>query len=96
MYYDHEFKPIKLSIELIIIRHGETYGNCGQSTIEGEIDYELVNLGIKNREKRIYQGDVNKEINQLTQLGKQQALEASYTIRGKIFGTRMGARFNSL
>lgn len=77
LFYDQTFKPIELSIQLMIVRHGETFGNCGQSTREAEIDFQKVKLGIKNSKNRIYQGDVDKAINQLTPLGKQQAIDAS-------------------
>lgn len=77
LFYDKMFTPLKLSIEVVIVRHGETYGNCGQSTQEGTIDFKKVELGIKNRDMRIYQGNVDMPINQLTLIGKQQALESS-------------------
>lgn len=77
IYYSRDFIPLKLNFELIFVRHGETYGNCGQSLQTGEIDNDLVKNGIKNKEKRIYQGDVDARINQLTEHGKQQALYAA-------------------
>jgi broad specificity phosphatase PhoE len=57
----------------VFIRHGETYGNCGQSTADGKIDIAQIKSNIKNSDLRIFQGDVDTEINQLTLLGKHQA-----------------------
>lgn len=73
LYYKQNFKPLPLSYELIFIRHGETYGNCGQSNAEGQIDHTLVALGKKNKDNRIFQGNTDTEINQLTTLGRKQA-----------------------
>ena len=73
LFYTNEFKPLNLNFELIFIRHGETFGNCGQCLPTGEIDRDMVEKGIKNRDKRIYQGNVDGEINQLTEYGKLQA-----------------------
>jgi len=73
-YRPAEFKPLSLNFELIFVRHGETYGNCGQSLANGDIDHESVTAGVKDKNKRIYQGDVDTEINQLTNDGRQQAL----------------------
>lgn len=73
LFYDPQFKPIQLGFELAFARHGETYGNCGQTTKAGTIDHDLVKLEVKDKERRVYQGDVDAEINQLTATGKQQA-----------------------
>ena len=73
LVYGKNFEHIKLDLELAFVRHGETLGNCGQSTADGKVDISLVKSNIKNSELRIFQGDVDTEINQLTTLGKQQA-----------------------
>jgi len=74
LFYSEHFQPLSIHFNLIFVRHGETYGNCGQTTATGQIDLELVRSGIKDKEKCIYQGDVDTDINQLTEHGKQQAL----------------------
>lgn len=81
LFYSSHFKPLALNFELIFIRSGETYGSCGQSTETGKIDNELVRLDMKDKEKRVYQGNVDAEINQLTSQGKQQASVASEKLR---------------
>lgn len=73
LFYSAQFKPLIVQCELIFVCHGETFGNAGQSTSNGEIDYELVKNNIKNSEKRIYEGDMDNEINQLTEVGLKQA-----------------------
>ncbi len=73
LFYDIDFRPLKLSYDLLFVRHGETFGNCGQITKEGKIDKNLVDLNLKNSEHRIFQGRVDEEINQLTTLGIWQA-----------------------
>lgn len=73
LFYGKNFTPIILNYELVFIRHGETFGNCGQSTNTGSINFELVNAGLKNNDNRIFQGNVDTAINQLTTYGKQQA-----------------------
>ena len=80
LFYSKNFEPLKLNFELVFIRHGETYGNCGQSTPEGVVDHDLVKTGQKNPEQRIFQGEVDTEINQLTALGKLQAEEAAFKL----------------
>lgn len=75
LFYAPNFKPLDMDFELVFARHGETYGNCGQTTKAGVIDLEAVKVGVKNKEKRVYQGDVDAEINQLTQAGIKQAEE---------------------
>jgi broad specificity phosphatase PhoE len=75
--YSRNFQPLKLNFELVFVRHGETYGNCGQSTAKGRIDSRLVKSKIKNTEQRIFQGNVDTEINQLTEVGRLQAEEAA-------------------
>jgi broad specificity phosphatase PhoE len=77
LFYAKNFKPLALNFELVFVRHGETYGNCGQSTAKGTVDLSLVSSQTKDVDKRIFQGNVDTEINQLTQLGKSQAEEAA-------------------
>ncbi len=77
LFYEKSVTPLKLNFELIFVRHGETFGNCGQVTYEGKIDHDMVKSNRKNRENRIFQGYVDTEINQLTEYGKQQALEVA-------------------
>lgn len=72
--YSNDFKPMRLSFELVFVRHGETYGNCGQATQKAKIDYSLVKSNKKNHTWRIFQGNVDSEINQLTDYGKMQAI----------------------
>lgn len=81
--YQADFQPLDLNnAEVVFVRHGETYGNCGQSTAEGKIDNNLVSLGIKDKEhKRIFQGNVDEEINQLTEHGKKQAQEVAVKLK---------------
>ncbi|KTD18782.1 bifunctional RNase H/acid phosphatase [Legionella lansingensis] len=74
LYYMKSFKPLKLCVEVIFVRHGETYGNCGQVTADGTIDREMVNADIINQEHRVFQGSADTEINQLTKRGEEQAL----------------------
>lgn len=80
LFYGELTNLPKYEIDLILVRHGETYGNCGQSTATGKIDDRLVKLNIKDRTKRIYQGDVDTEINQLTIVGKQQSIDAAMSL----------------
>ncbi len=80
LFYDFDFMPLKLSYDLLFVRHGETFGNCGQVTKEGKIDKNLVDLNLKNSEYRIFQGRVDEEINQLTTLGVWQANRVAQTI----------------
>src|ERR1700722_8308883 len=82
-YHDH-FQPIQLNFELVFVRHSETYGNCGQSSKAGKIDLELVNNKLKDKDKRIYQGNVDTEINQLTEYGRQQAQELAVKLKTKL------------
>lgn len=77
LFYAPSFSAPSMHFDLVFIRHGETYGNCGQSTVDGQINLELVNKGIKNKDQRIFQGDVDLAINQLTEEGKRQAQEAA-------------------
>lgn len=81
IFYQTNFQAIQLHYELVFIRHGETYGNCGQSTIRGKIDNELVKQGLKNKDNRIYQGNIDTEINKLTDMGQQQAREVATTLK---------------
>lgn len=82
--YMPEFKPINTSFQLVFVRHGQTYGNCGQSTCHGTIDQDLMELGLKDDEKRIFQGNVDSEINQLTEFGKAQALEVAIQLEKEL------------
>ncbi|OGV42134.1 MAG: hypothetical protein A3F46_07040 [Legionellales bacterium RIFCSPHIGHO2_12_FULL_42_9] len=82
--YDEKFTPLSLPFELVFVRHGETYGNCGQVTATGKIDHALVGAGIKNKENRIFQGDVDQEINQLTAYGEQQAVDLAEKLRREL------------
>lgn len=83
--YASHFTPLKLSCSLIFVRHGETYGNCGQSLNNATIDKKMVKIGVKNHGYRIYQGNVDEEINQLTTLGQQQAEEVALKIEKNFF-----------
>jgi broad specificity phosphatase PhoE len=83
LFYDTNFIPLKLNYELLFVRHGETYGNCGQSSSKGHIDANLVKLNIKNQNSRIFQGCVNEDINQLTSTGIRQAQEAAKQIENQ-------------
>jgi broad specificity phosphatase PhoE len=84
IFYCPDFTPLKLSFDLIFVRHGETYGNCGQSSLTAEIDHELVTKGIKDKDKRIYQGNVDTPINQLTEYGEQQALNVATKLKSEL------------
>lgn len=84
LYYSKEYQPLILNYELVFIRHGETYGNCGQITSEGQIDPDAVKADLKDHKKRIFQGDIDEEINQLTELGKTQALNAAYLLENEL------------
>lgn len=79
--YGDDFQSLALTFELVFVRHGETYGNCGQCTKEGTVDPALVKKGVKNTEKRIFQGCVDTEINQLTALGKLQASDVAKQLK---------------
>lgn len=67
----------RITYELLFIRHGETFGNCGQSTRDGRIDRAAVEANVKDRSRRIFQGDVDTEINQLTAQGQNGAQHAA-------------------
>jgi broad specificity phosphatase PhoE len=84
LFYSKHFQPLKLNFELVFVRHGETYGNCGQSTASGAIDLSLVSSDTKNPDQRIFQGDVDTEINQLTTLGKSQADDAALKLEKEL------------
>lgn len=77
--YTKDFN-FKANFDLIFIRHGETFGNCGQVSSEGEIDATFVAGNIKNTHQRIFQGNVDAPINQLTKYGKKQAEEVAINI----------------
>lgn len=84
LFYRENFTPLEINFELVFVRHGETYGNCGQSTMDGKIDFSLVKSQIKNPKQRIFQGNVDTEINQLTELGKLQAKEAALKLENEL------------
>lgn len=85
LFYAPYFNPLALDFELLFVRHGETYGNCGQSSSDGRIDNESVQKNIKNKEQRIFQGNVDSEINQLTDQGKKQALAVAERLKTDFF-----------
>lgn len=76
LFYGNNFKPLTISPHIIFVRHGETYGNCGQCTTNGEIDQVALQQNIKQLEKRVFQGNVDAAINQLTEIGHKQAQQA--------------------
>jgi broad specificity phosphatase PhoE len=82
--YSEKYSPLKLDYELVLIRHGETYGNCGQITKDRKIDDKAVQSNVKDNNKRIFQGDIDEEINQLTENGKLQALNAAYNLENEL------------
>jgi broad specificity phosphatase PhoE len=84
LFYDTDFTPLKISSEVVIVRHGETYGNCGQSTKTGDIHHELVRQYQKDKNNRIFQGNIDKEVNQLTQIGKQQAYDVALKLESTL------------
>lgn len=84
IFYLSGFRSLNISIQLVLIRHGETYGNCGQCNAFGEIDENLVKLNVKNKEKRIFQGNVDSAINQLTPLGRQQGELAALELEERL------------
>lgn len=73
--YGKEFSPLNLDYKLIFVRHGETYGNAGLSDRYGKIDLAM-ERGISNN--RVFQGNVDEDINQLTEYGEEQARIAAY------------------
>lgn len=75
--YAKHFKSLELRFDLVFVRHGETYGNCGQATSDGKIDKSYVMANNKAYDRRIFQGNVDTEINMLTDYGKQQALSVA-------------------
>lgn len=75
--YARSFTPLEINSEVIIVRHGETYGNCGQITMDAKIDTEAVERNQKDKMRRVFQGNVDTEINQLTTLGHEQAKQAA-------------------
>lgn len=86
--YARTFIPLVLNYELLLVRHGETYGNCGQITAVGEIDHQKVQAEVKDKARRIFQGNVDHAVNQLTPYGRLQAdavakqLEDDFVVRG--------------
>lgn len=79
--YTNNFQALKLDYDLVFVRHGETFGNCGQVTSAGTIDYDMVVANSRDHEQRIFQGNVDTEINQLTANGKKQAQEVAITLK---------------
>ncbi len=79
--YSDKFQAVKMNCDLVIVRHGETFGNCGQVLPTGQIDQDLVLKNEKNKHHRIYQGNVDTEINQLTIEGERQAKEAAKKLK---------------
>lgn len=77
LFYQENFKPPHFNFDLIFVRHGETYGNAGQSDRHGNIHLERAKANIKCADKCIYQGDVDTEINKLNSTGTAQALQAA-------------------
>ncbi|OGT33655.1 MAG: hypothetical protein A3C44_00755 [Gammaproteobacteria bacterium RIFCSPHIGHO2_02_FULL_39_13] len=73
--YGKDFAPLNLDYELIFVRHGETYGNAGLSDRHGKIDPTAIK-GISNN--RVFQGNVDEDINQLTEYGEEQARIAAH------------------
>lgn len=84
LQYKKEYLPLQLDFELIFVRHGETFGNCGQVTAEGKIDEKWVLSGKKDSNRRVFQGDIDKDINQLTALGKSQALQVADELKQQL------------
>lgn len=80
--YKETFNAPSLACELCIVRHGETYGNAGFSTEKGDIDHEAVRLGNRSLDRRIFQGNVDAPINQLTERGKAQAAAVAQDLWG--------------
>jgi len=83
LFYTKKYSPMEINYELVLIRHGETYGNCGQITADGKIDVDAVKSNVKDSSKRIFQGDVDEEINQLTENGKYQARYAALQLENE-------------
>lgn len=75
--YARNFIPLALNFELLLVRHGETYGNCGQITPMGEIDHDRIKADKKDKSQRIFQGNVDHAINQLTTYGRSQAINVA-------------------
>ena len=82
LFYSSDFVPLLLNYELLFVRHGETYGNCGQVKADGVIDRQMVVENKKDSNQRIFQGNVNNEINQLTTLGWEQAKKLVPALEG--------------
>ena len=73
--YGKGFSPLNLDYELIFVRHSETYGNAGLSDSHGKID-PTIKIGISSN--RVFQGNVDEDINQLTERGEEQARIAAH------------------
>lgn len=82
--YHQNFLPVAYNFNLVFIRHGETYGNCGQSDANGQKDMRMIQSHIKNKNHRIFQGNVDSDINQLTKVGKIQALQAALKLENNM------------
>jgi broad specificity phosphatase PhoE len=84
IFYTSNFEPMLLDFELVFVRHGETFGNAGLITSDGSIDDNALRLNQKNHENRIFQGNVDTPINQLTDFGKQQAIDAAIKLENEL------------
>lgn len=84
IFYTLNFEPMHLDFELVFVRHGETFGNAGFITRDGSIDDNALRLNQKNHENRIFQGNVDTSINQLTDFGKQQAIDAAIQLENEL------------
>lgn len=80
IFYTSSFQPLQIDFELVFVRHGETFGNAGLITSEGFIDDKVK----KNHENRIFQGNIDGPINQLTLLGEQQAINAAVKLENEL------------
>lgn len=84
--YTTKFTPLQLTASIVLIRHGETYGNCGQVNEKDQLDQDAIAKGIKDKEKRVFQGNVDEAINQLNQRGKEQALDVALKLEDQFLG----------
>lgn len=85
--YAPDFKPTAMDFQLVIVRHGETYGNCGLGTANGEIDYERVRLNEKSSERRIFQGNTDFSLNRLNSVGNKQASRVAEILNARYVST---------
>lgn len=84
IFYTSNFEPMPLDFELVFVRHGETFGNAGLITQDGSLDDNALRLNKKNHENRVFQGNVDTSINQLTEFGKQQAIDAAIKLENEL------------